>query len=114
MDYVPAAEVRVVDGDTFRLGQERIRILGIDTPETENRARCNAERRLAALATMTLKELIEGKHLSIQRNGKDRFGRTLAYVRIQGGADVGELLIRARVAVRWGNGRPDWCARLTR
>jgi endonuclease YncB( thermonuclease family) len=106
---VPAAEVRVVDGDTIALGRERIRILGIDTPETENRARCNAERRLAALATMTLKEMIEGKYLTIQRNGKDRFGRTLAYVRIRGGADVGELLIRARVAVRFGNGRPDWC-----
>ena len=110
MDYVPAAEVRVVDGDTIRLGRERIRILGIDTPETQNRARCDAERRLAALATMTLKELIEGKHLSIQRKGDDRFGRTLAYVRIREGADVGELLIRARVAVRWGNARPDWCA----
>jgi endonuclease YncB( thermonuclease family) len=60
---------------------------------------------------MTLKELIEGKHLSIQRNGKDRFGRTLAYVRIRGGADVGLLMIRARVAVQWGNGRPDWCGR---
>jgi endonuclease YncB( thermonuclease family) len=46
MDYVPAAEVRVVDGDTIRLGRERIRILGIDTPETQNRARCNAEHRL--------------------------------------------------------------------
>ena len=111
MDYVPAAEVRVVDGDTIRLGRERIRILGIDAPETGNLARCDAERRLSALATMTLKELIEGKHLSIQRNGKDRFGRTLANVRIRGGADVGLLMIRARVAVEWGNGRPDWCAR---
>jgi len=25
------------------------------------------------------------------------------------GADVGEMLIRGHVAVRWGNGRPDWC-----
>lgn len=108
MDF-PAAEVRVVDGDTIRISRERIRILGIDAPETQNRARCDEERRLASLATMTLKELIESKHLSIQRNGKDRFGRTLAYVRIRGGGDVGELLIRARVAVRWGNGRPDWC-----
>jgi micrococcal nuclease len=78
-------------------------------PETADRARCDAERRLAALATMTLKQMIEGKHLTIERNGKDRFGRTLAYVRIRGGAEVGELLIRAHVAVRWGNGRPDWC-----
>ena len=113
MDYIPAAEVRVVDGDTIRLGRERIRILGIDAPETENRARCDAERRLATLATMTLKELIEGKHLSIQPNGKDRFGRTLAYVRIRDGADIGLLMIRAHVAVQWGNGRPDWGSRST-
>jgi endonuclease YncB( thermonuclease family) len=109
MDYIPAAEVRVIDGDTIRWGSERIRILNIDAPETEGRARCNAERRLAALATMTLAELIMGEGLEIQRNGKDRFGRTLAYVRVRG-ADVGEMLIMARVALRWGNGRPDWCA----
>jgi micrococcal nuclease len=121
MDYVPAAEVsvmvpaaeiRVVDGDTIALGRERIRILGIDTPETGNLARCEAERRLSTIATMTLKELIEGKFLTIQRNGHDRYGRTLAYVRIRDGADVGELLIRARVAVRyWGERRPDWCTK---
>jgi micrococcal nuclease len=75
MDYVPAAEVRVIDGDTIRWGRERIRILNIDAPETEGRARCNAERRLAALATMTLVELVMGERLEIQRNGKDRFGR---------------------------------------
>jgi micrococcal nuclease len=122
MDYGPAAEVRVVvpaeqirvvDGDTIALGRERIRIPRVDAPETGNRAKCNAERRLAALATMTLNEIIEGKHLTIERNGRDRFGRTLAYVRIRGGADIGEMLIRAYVAVRWGNGWPDWCARST-
>ena len=113
MDYVPAAEVRVIDGDTIRLGRERIRIIGIDAPETENRARCNAERRLAALATMTLVDIIMGETLEIQRDGKDRFGRTLAYIRVRG-ADVGEMLIRAHVAVRFGNGRPDWCSRSTR
>ena len=108
MDYVPAAEVRVIDGDTIRWGDERIRILNIDAPETEGRARCNAERRLAARATMTLAEFILGERLQIQRNGKDRFGRTLAIIRVRG-ADVGEMLIMAGVAVRWGNGRPDWC-----
>ena len=34
MDYMPAADVRVVDGDTIRIGSERIRILNIDAPET--------------------------------------------------------------------------------
>jgi endonuclease YncB( thermonuclease family) len=113
-----ASAVRVIDGETLRYGRERIRILGIDAPETENRARCDAERQLAAKATMTLTDIISGKRLEIERHGKDRFGRTLA--------DVGEMLIMANVAVRWGNGveqalervtsdrRPDWCAKLAR
>ena len=113
MDYVPAAEVRVIDGDTIRLDRERIRILGIDTPEMGSGARCNAERRLAEVAKMTLIDFIEGQRLEIDRRGKDRFGRTLAYIRVRG-ADVGEMLIRAHVAVRFGNGRPDWCSRSTR
>jgi endonuclease YncB( thermonuclease family) len=113
VDYLPAAEVRVIDGDTIRYGRERIRIINIDAPETEGRARCNAERRLAAVATMTLVDLIEGKRLEIERHGHDRFGRTLAYIRVSG-ADVGEMLIRARVVVRFGNGRPDWCTRSAR
>jgi len=56
VEHTPPAIV--IDGDTIRLGAERIRILNIDAPETEGRARCNAERRLAAVATMTLTEII--------------------------------------------------------
>ena len=104
-DHPPAI---VIDGDTIRLGAERVRIMNIDAPETEGRAKCNVERRLAAVATMTLTEIIMGERLEIERHGKDRFGRTRAYIRVSG-ADVGEMLIMARVAVRWGNGRPDWC-----
>jgi endonuclease YncB( thermonuclease family) len=106
----PTPLVIVIDGDTFRIGSERIRIMNIDAPETENRARCNAERRLAAVATERLTAIVRGQRLDIERHGKDRFGRTLAIVRVRGN-DVGEMLIDARVAVRWGNGRPDWCAR---
>jgi len=97
----------IIDGDTIRIGAERIRILGIDAPEMA--ARCDAERQLAEAAKSRLADLIRGQELNIRRNGTDRFGRTLAYVRI-GNGDVGEMLIRERLAVRWGNGRPDWCA----
>jgi endonuclease YncB( thermonuclease family) len=111
MDATPPAIV--IDGDTIRLGTERIRIRNIDAPETEGRAKCNAERRLAALATQKLTEIIMGERLEIERHGKDRFGRTLAYIRVSG-ADVGEMLIRARVAVRWEGRRAVWCSQSTR
>lgn len=51
----------VIDGDTIRLGSERIRILGIDTPEMGSNARCNAERRLADVAKMTLIDIGAGR-----------------------------------------------------
>jgi hypothetical protein len=103
MDYVPAAEVRVivpaaqirvVDGDTIRLGAERIRILNIDAPETEGRAKCNAERRLAALATMTLTEIITGERLEIDRVRTASAGHWPLFVSaaVQ---TLGELLIPA-------------------
>ena len=45
-----------VDGDTFRLGNRRIRIVGIDAPEVEGQ--CSAERDLAAAATVKLRALL--------------------------------------------------------
>jgi micrococcal nuclease len=110
MDYVSAAEVRVVDGDTLRLGAERIRLIDIDAPEMALGARCDAERNLAELAKAKLAEIVAGQRLEIERHGKDRYGRTLAYIRVSG-ADVGEMLIHARVAVGWEGRRHDWCAR---
>ena len=110
MDYVPPAEVRVVDGDTIRLGGERIRLIDIDAPEMGSGASCDAERNLAELAKGKLTEILGGQRLEIERRGKDRFGRTLAYIRVSG-ADVGEMLIRARVAVRWEGRQHEWCTR---
>jgi len=109
MDYVPAAEVRVIDGDTLRIGAERIRLIDIDAPEMGSGARCDAERYLADIAKERLSTIIEGQQLEVDRRGRDRFGRTLAYIRVSG-ADVGEMLIRARVAVRWEGRRHEWCS----
>ena len=105
MDTPPAI---VIDGDTIRLGAERIRLIDIDAPEMATGARCDAERALAELAKGKLTESIAGQPLEIDRRGKDRFGRTLAYIRVSG-ADVGEMLIRARVAVRWEGRQHEWC-----
>jgi endonuclease YncB( thermonuclease family) len=69
-------------------------------------------RRFVALATMTLREMIEGKFIEIRRDGHDKYGRTLAHVSIRGGGNVAELMIRQRLAVRFGDGRPDWCSGL--
>ncbi len=104
-----AAPIRVIDGDTLTLGAERVRIANIDAPETGGKARCLAERRLADIATQTLRSLTASGKVELRREGRDRYGRTLARVSV-GGVDVGEELIRRGVAVRWTGRRADWCA----
>lgn len=70
---------RVIDGDTIRCGDERIRLLGIDAPEMPGH--CRPGRRCAAGDPITSKGSLEsaaGYSLTINRVGSDRYGRTLA------------------------------------
>ncbi|UQV19071.1 hypothetical protein MU852_04190 [Brevundimonas albigilva] len=48
------AQIRIIDGDTFEIDGEVVRIANIDTPEKGRRAKCFAEARLADAATEAL------------------------------------------------------------
>lgn len=105
------AQVRIIDGDTFVLNGETIRIANIDTPETGRRARCWAEARLAREATFALEMQAldwETTPPDLERQGRDRYGRTLAIVRTHG-TDVGAALIESGHAVPWTGRRFAWC-----
>ncbi len=78
-------QIRVVDGDTFRYGFQRIRIRGIDAPELSEPGGLNAAKRLEALLT-------QGSVHMIPR-GKDVYDRLVADVFIDG-QNVAELLAR--------------------
>lgn len=72
----------VIDGDTIKLGDRRIRIIGIDTPEVD--ARCTEEARLAEAATAELQRLLnQGPFEMVGRigNRRDRYGRELRVLR---------------------------------
>jgi micrococcal nuclease len=72
---------RVIDGDTFVLvGGERVRLIGVDTPELGRRDQ--TVQYFAEEARDFVKEMIEGKEVTLRTDwrGKDRYGRTLAYV----------------------------------
>jgi endonuclease YncB( thermonuclease family) len=71
-----ALSLRVVDGDTFRLYGERIRIVGIDTPERGDPGSGRAAYRLLAL--------LRSGHVVIVRHGRDVYCRTLADVYVDG------------------------------
>ncbi|MFA9432393.1 thermonuclease family protein [Egicoccus sp. AB-alg2] len=90
--------VNVVDGDTVDVRaddgtQERIRVIGIDTPE---RGECGFGEAAAALAAMTegrVVDLVDGA-----RDDRDRYGRLLRYLDIEG-LDAGLRLIEEGYAI---------------
>lgn len=105
-----AAEIRVWDGDSIRLGttrqSEAVRIFNIDAPEMEGR--CAYETDLALQAKVRLAEILEGRRVEILRQGTDRYGRTLAAVRVDG-QDVGDILVGEGLARTWTGRREPWC-----
>lgn len=99
----------IVDGDTFWLAGEKIRAVGYDTPEpTTNMCGGDVERQLAHQASARLLQLFNDSEISIQRQGFDRYGRTLALV-LADGVDVGSILIAERLARSWPDGCEFWC-----
>lgn len=107
---IVAGGVTVTDGDTIRLGAERIRIENLDTPELGDGAECLAERRLADLALQRAGALFaQASEVSIARNGEDQYGRTLARVTLDG-EDFGRVMVREGYAAEWTGRRADWCA----
>ena len=69
----------VIDGDTFKLGDRKIRIIGIDAPETHP-PRCAEEARLGEAATAKLQELLNQGAFEMagpSYGDKDRYGRDL-------------------------------------
>ncbi|PHR62656.1 MAG: hypothetical protein COA47_02805 [Robiginitomaculum sp.] len=99
----------VIDGDTVRLGEERIRLIGIDTPEMKGRAECIAEQLLADQATKRARDLLGGPDVVIHRTGKlDRYKRSLATITVDG-MDYGQMMIDEGLAVKWSGRREDWC-----
>jgi micrococcal nuclease len=95
----PARIVHVVDGDTVEVAvggrTESVRLLGIDTPETVDPDRpvgCFGPEASARTAEL----LPEGTEVVLERDveGRDHFGRLLAYVfRADDSAFVNEVLV---------------------
>lgn len=76
---VAAADVRVVDGDTLRLGDRTFRLAGISAPERGLRCLDAAGRPFdcGVAAAEALARLVSGKDLACRVQGRDRFGRAV-------------------------------------
>lgn len=103
----------VVDGDTFRLGERRIRIIGIDAPEVD--ARCADEARVAEQATLQLLASLNAGPFEMRawaHNRRDRYGRELMALTRVGDErqSIAEELRTSGVARRYaGRLRGGWC-----
>ncbi len=90
-----------IDGDTLRCGKERIRLLGIDAPELPGH--CRQGRKCApgdpVASTLSLRSKLKGRAL-IDRRGHDRYGRTLAYVRVND-VDLSQHQLEKGVAIKY-------------
>lgn len=103
----PAA-LRVVDGDTFWYGGEKIRIADIDTPEVNGR--CAYETQLAARATARMAALLRQGPFQLQSidRDEDRYGRKLRVV-TRNGRSLGDQLVAEGLARTWSGRREPWC-----
>jgi len=94
------AVTRVVDGDTIDVALdsgriERVRLIGIDTPETvdpRKPVQCFGQE-----ASAHAKELLDGQTVFVEldssQGDRDRYGRLLAYISLNDGRDFGEAMI---------------------
>jgi|SRR5687767_6654004 micrococcal nuclease len=74
-----------IDGDTLRCGRERVRVDGLHAPELSEPGGQQARRRL--------QRRIQSGEVIIQRQGRDKYGRTLGRLYVNGNritqADLG-------------------------
>lgn len=99
----------VVDGDTFWLAGEKIRIADINTPEV-SRPECPREAALGARATDRLQVLLNEGPFSLEAadRDRDRYGRLLRTV-TRNGESLGGVLVHEGLAEEWQGSRGSWC-----
>ena len=74
-----AEQITVTDGDTIRIGDERIRFSGIDAPELKQTCIYQSiEFQCGEFSKNLLIKKIANEEVTCIRQGKDQYGRTLA------------------------------------
>ncbi len=107
-NYADVLVTRAVDGDTLVLETgERVRLIGIDTPEihSSNKLYRDAQRSSQDVETIKklglqsyefTKKLVEGKRVSMEFDAQkyDKYDRLLAYVYLKDGTFVNAEIVR--------------------
>lgn len=86
---------RVIDGDTIQMeGGERVRLIGVDTPETVHPSK--PVEIFGKEASDFTRRILEGKKVRLEydQERKDKYGRTLAYVYLEDGTFINAEIIK--------------------
>lgn len=103
-EQIAGAAVRVIDGDSMRIGGREVRLAGVDAPEYRQSCTdaggkpwpCGREARAA------LDRLVKGAAISCTTRAEDRYGRALASCSVSG-RDLGSEMAR----LGWALGARD-------
>jgi micrococcal nuclease len=95
---VSATCIRAIDGDTIIVNiagkKERVRLIGVDTPETKHPRK--PVQYFGKEASMFTANMVEGKkvRLEVDQNQRDRYKRLLAYVYLEDGTLLNAEIIK--------------------
>jgi endonuclease YncB( thermonuclease family) len=98
----------VIDGDTVDVssprGRARVRLLGIDAPESAQRCTDGLKHDwlCGQAATRALVDHVGGRQLACTSTGLDRYRRVLAWCRLPDGSDLNAWLVREGWALAYG------------
>lgn len=104
-------EASVIDGDTIAVGPLRVRLHGIDAPESDQvcPSKLGGEWDCGKVATRRLSDLAHRKVVSCEALDQDFYGRIIA-VCYQGDVDLNALLVREGLAWAYMRYSEDYAA----
>lgn len=97
----PMGYGKAIDGDTLMVGDQEVRLFGIDAPEFHQNCKRNGESwACGADAADLLARLVNGKQVFCQSMGTDRYGRVLGRC-VAGTTDLNRVMVSNGYAVAY-------------
>ena len=76
--HIIQGDIRIIDADTVKIGQEKIRLSGVDAPETSQTCSCGGEKvECGKQATSALTDFVGTDKLYCKGDKRDRYGRII-------------------------------------